>query len=492
MTKKNNQAIIVGAGIAGIATAIRLAVKGYQVTVYEGNTHAGGKLSRFKKGNYSFDAGPSLFTMPQYIDELFLLANKKTENYFKYKKLDEVCRYFWSDGTTLFANANTDFFANEVETKTQSTAAQLRKYLKKSSTIYRITHHVFLEKSLHKIATYLSINTLKSIFNFGKIDAFKTMAQANEALFTDPKMAQYANRFATYNGSNPYQAPATLNVIPHLEQNMGAYFPENGMYSIVQSLVKLAEELGVKFYYNSPVNEICVQHKTVTGVIVKQQFIPANLVISNMDIYFTYTQLLRKQAQPIKILQQQRSSSALIFYWGVKGSFTQLGLHNILFSNDYKAEFDAIFKQKAIAPDATIYINISSKHKPDDAPKGCENWFVMINVPNNTGQNWEALIAQARTNIINKINQQFGINLESLIETENILDPRSIQTNTQSYQGSLYGTSSNSQFAAFLRHANFSSKIKNLYFAGGSVHPGGGIPLSLLSAKIVANLIKPQ
>lgn len=483
------KAIIIGAGIAGIATAIRLAVKGYQVTVYEANAYPGGKLAHFKQGDYSFDAGPSLFTMPQYVTELFKLAHKNTDDYFTYKKLDEVCRYFWADGTKFSASANTHIFANEVEKNTKSKASELSKYLSKSRTIYKITHHVFLEKSLHKLATYLSLKTLKSVFNFGNIDAFRTMAQANQSFFTDPKMQQYANRFATYNGSNPYKAPATLNVIPHLEQNLGTYFPCKGMYSIVQSLVKLANDLGVKFIYNTLVDEICVKNKTVSGILVKQNFVPANVVVSNMDVYFTYTRLLKNHKAPNKILQQERSSSALIFYWGIKQKFTSLGLHNILFSNNYKTEFETIFDKKTIPTDATIYINISSKHKPNDAPPDCENWFVMINVPNNTGQNWDELIAQARTNIIAKINQQFKVDLETLIVNESILDPRQIESRTFSYQGSLYGTSSNNQFAAFLRHANFSSKIKNLYFAGGSVHPGGGIPLSLLSAKIVSNLI---
>ena len=189
-------------------------------------------------------------------------------------------------------------------------------------------------------------------------------------------------------------------------------------------------------------------------------------------------------------MKQERSSSALIFYWGIKKTFATLGLHNIFFSEDYKAEFDAMFKQQAIHPDPTVYINISSKMQVSDAPQGCENWFTMINVPNNTGQNWDALIAEARKNIIKKLNKNLGIDLESLIENESILDPRTIESRTSSFRGSLYGTSSNSQFAAFLRHANFSKSIKNLYFVGGSVHPGGGIPLALLSAKIVADMVK--
>lgn len=486
------KAIIIGSGIAGIATAIRLAVDKNDVSVYEANDYPGGKLSQFEQGGYRFDAGPSLFTMPQYVDELFKLSGKKPTDYFEYEKLDEVCRYFWDDKTHLTAYADADKFAEEIEKNTTSTKQEIKTFLKKSETIYDITHEVFLEKSLHLLNTYTNVNTTKSFLRFGEIDAFRTMAKANQSFFTDPKMVQYANRFATYNGSNPYQAPATLNVIPHLEQNFGAYFPKNGMYDITLSLVKLAEDLGVKFHYNKKVDEILIENKKVKGIKVKDEIIEAEIVASNMDVYFTYKQLLKDEAQPQKILRQERSSSALIFYWGIKKEFPQLGLHNIFFSDNYQEEFDYLFRRKTIFNDPTVYINISSKFKKDDAPKGCENWFTMINVPNNIGQNWEDFKAEARANIIKKLNKNLNIDLESLIETEAVLDPVLIESRTSSYRGSLYGTSSNGQFAAFLRHANFTKKIKNLYFVGGSVHPGGGIPLALLSAKIVTDIIKKE
>ena len=484
------KAIIVGAGIAGIGTAIRLSVKGYHVEVFEANSYAGGKLSSFTQGDYRFDAGPSLFTMPQYVNELFLLASKKVEDYFTYQKLDEVCRYFWEDGTTLTASSNVEEFAKEIEKKTSSKAQEIKFFLSKSETIYQITHRVFLEKSLHKLATFISLNTLKSFLKIGQIDAFRTMAKANQSFFTDEKMVQYANRFATYNGSNPFQAPATLNVIPHLEQHFGAFFPDKGMVDITNSLVQLAIDLGVKFHFNKKIEEITLKDKKVNGIKVDNQLIESDIVVSNMDVYFTYKRLLKDEKQPKKILKQERSSSALIFYWGIKKEFSELGLHNIFFTNDYEKEFEHIFKSKTLYQDPTVYINISAKHKKDDAPQGCENWFTMINVPNNIGQDWEAFKIEARQNIIKKLNKALNIDLETLIENETILDPVLIESRTSSYQGSLYGTSSNNQFAAFLRHANFSNKIKDLYFVGGSVHPGGGIPLALLSAKIVAEQIE--
>lgn len=485
------RAIIIGAGIAGIATAIRLAVKGYAVQVFEANSYPGGKLSQIEHNGYRFDAGPSLFTMPHYIDELFELAGHHPRKEFNYQKLDTLCNYYYPDGTAFTAYADEDKLAAEIAVHTSEEEASIKRYFKNSAAIYAITDHVFLQRSLHRLKNYLRWHTVKSVLRLPRIDALRTMHRANQSFFADKRLVQYADRFATYNGSNPYQAPATLNVIPHLEQHFGAYFPQGGMYSITTALVKLAESLGVQFKYDSPVDEIVLEGLKAKGIKLKDRFIEADVVVSNMDVWFTYHKLLKQHPKlhPKRILRQERSSSALIFYWGIKKQFTQFDLHNIFFSADYEAEFNAIWKQKTISADPTVYLNISSKRKPDDAPAGCENWFVMINVPANVGQDWDTLIAEARKNILNKLSRKLGLCIEQLIDSESVLDPRSIESKTSSYQGSLYGTSSNGRFAAFLRHANRQSKIKNLYFCGGSVHPGGGIPLSLLSAKIVSEWI---
>ncbi|MFC4211553.1 1-hydroxycarotenoid 3,4-desaturase CrtD [Pedobacter lithocola] len=483
------KAIIIGAGIAGIASAIRMAVKGYSVEVFESNPYAGGKLSEINIQGFRFDAGPSLFTMPQYVDELFTLAGKNPKDYFEYEKLDEICRYFYEDGLKLTAYADVTKFGAELAEKTNSNAAEVDSFLAKSKIIYAVTHKVFLERTLHKVKSYLHWDTLKSVFRFGNIDAFRTQNKANESFFKDRRIVQLFNRYATYNGSNPYQAPATLNVIPHFEYHFGAFLPKKGMYSITLALVKLAEDVGVKFDFNQKVDAIDYQNKKIKGILVGGKFVAADTVISNLDIWFTYKTLLKNLPPPTKLLNQERSSSALIFYWGIKNIHPDLDLHNILFASSYETEFDTIWKEKSIPHDPTIYINITSKHIKNDAPEGCENWFVMINVPANNGQEWDQLIKEARQNIIEKINRILKKDISEDIICEEILDPRSIEFKTGSYQGSLYGNSSNNQFAAFLRHPNFISKISGLYFCGGSVHPGGGIPLALLSAKIIGDEI---
>ena len=485
------QALIVGAGIGGIATSIRLAAKGYRVQVFEANSYPGGKLSEIHVGDYRFDAGPSLFTLPEQVEALFELAGKDMSAYFAYDQLPVITHYFWSDGLRLKAYAEPQRFAEEVEARTGEPAQSVLRLLNKSRELNDITSHVFLEKSLHKLSTFLAPETIRSILQLHRIDAFRSMHRANASYFRDPRVVQLFDRYATYNGSDPYQAPATLNIIPHLEYNLGAYFPRGGMYQITQGLYRLALDLGVTYHFDTPVDQILVEQGQAVGLRIGQERIKADVVVSNADVVPTYRRLLPDQAAPERTLRQPRSSSALIFYWGVRRSFPELDVHNIFFSDDYQEEFRYIWEKESIFSDPTVYVNITSKRNPDDAPAGCENWFTMINVPCDTGQDWDALIPQARSRIIDKLSEMLQVDLEPLIEAEAVLEPRTIQSKTSSYLGALYGSSSNNKFAAFLRHPNFSRKIENLYFCGGSVHPGGGIPLSLLGARIVGDLV-PQ
>lgn len=491
MRRTDNRVAVIGAGIAGLASAIRLRQHGLEVDVYEQAEYPGGKLAEFQMDGFRFDAGPSLFTMPYLIDELFQLAGKNPKEYFDYESLEVICQYFYEDGTQLSAYSDPEKFASEVEKKTQESASSVRQLLARSEELYNITSHVFLERSLHKLSTYLRKDTIDSMLKLHKLDAFRSMHKANEQMFKDPRVVQLFDRYATYNGSNPFKAPATLSIIPHLEYNMGAYFPKGGMYSIPKSLHRLATDLGVRFHFDSKVNRILYQGKQIKGVEVNGEKIDTQTVVSNMDVVPTYRKLLPDFDPPERILRQSRSSSALVFYWGVEGNYDHLSLHNIFFSKNYEREFDHIWQQKTVDQDPTIYINISSKQNPADAPANAENWFVMINTPADEGQDWEHIINESREHIIEKLSRMLNIDLASRIVCERILDPRLIASRTSSFQGALYGNSSNSRFSAFLRHANFSSKLKGLYFCGGSVHPGGGIPLCLLSAKIVSEIVIP-
>ncbi|NNC60968.1 MAG: phytoene desaturase, partial [Eudoraea sp.] len=286
-----------------------------------------------------------------------------------------------------------------------------------------------------------------------------------------------------------YQTPGIMSLIPHLEMHYGTFIPKGGMHRISMSLFELAKDQGICFHFNEKVDEIVLEDGKAKGVTTSKTNYSADILVSNMDIYPTYKRLLPGLKPPTKTLQQERSSSALIFYWGIKGTFKELDLHNIFFSDDYKGEFKSIFKDKTLSDDPTVYVNITTKDVPGDAPPGCENWFVMINAPGDYGQDWTTLKNKARSLILEKLSACLQRAVEPLIVTEHVLDPVGIQENTSSYRGALYGAASNSRFAAFLRHPNFTRQVQNLYFCGGSVHPGGGIPLCLLSAKIVGDLV---
>ncbi|WP_299665497.1 1-hydroxycarotenoid 3,4-desaturase CrtD [uncultured Polaribacter sp.] len=484
------KAVIVGSGIAGIASAIRLRNKGYAVKVLEKNSYPGGKLTQLSGNGFRFDAGPSLFTMPNLVTELFKISGKNPFDYFNFEKLDILCNYFYEDGTKISANSDINIFANQIAQKTTDSAKSVKNHLKKSKFIYGATEKQFLNKSLHKISSFLSFSTLISTLKLPFLTIFSSMNQVNERAFKDPKTIQLFNRYATYNGSNPYKAPGILNIIPHLEFGLGAYLPKGGMHEITNSLVKLAKEIGVEFYFNEEVTTIRIENNLAKSVSTKSANYPADIVICNADIHTVYEKLIPSEKKLKKVDRQERSSSALIFYWGIGKEFPALDVHNIMFTEDYKTEFNHLFDSKTIYEDPTVYINITSKKIKADAPKGKENWFVMINVPSVYNQDWDKIILEARQNILSKISRNLGENIENLIEFEELLTPQLIQDKTNSFKGSLYGTSSNNRFSAFFRHKNFSSKYKNLYFCGGSVHPGGGIPLALYSAKIIDKLIK--
>ena len=484
--------IIIGSGMGGLSAGIRLAAGGHDVTIFERNSYAGGKLSEFSVNGYRFDAGPSLFTRPDLVEELYEICGEDPVKLFPYYQLETLCHYFYEDGKRIQASADIASLAKELEEKLGVPKEKTIQHLKRAAEMYDLTKPVFLDNSLHKLSTFISKKAFRALFNLHRIDSLRSMFRANTSRFKVPQAVQLFNRYATYNGSNPYKAPATLNLIAHLEYNLGAYLPANGMHQITESLVQLAENKGVKFEFNTQVEKIRVKEMKVEGVEAGGKFYEADVVVSNMDAYYTYLKLLNDEKAALKILKQERSSSALIFYWGIGQEFKELDVHNIFFAEDYKKEFENLFDSKELYHDPTVYVHISSKLVKSDAPAGGENWFVMINAPAKRGLYTEETIAVTRKHIIAKLERMLNKPVEKLIAAESVLTPDEIDSKTGSYLGSLYGTSSNSRLAAFLRHPNFSRKIEGLYFCGGSVHPGGGIPLALLSGKIVSKLINKR
>lgn len=483
------KAAVIGSGIGGLAIAIRLAKKGWKVTVFEKNERPGGKISEIRMNGYRFDTGPSLFTLPELAEKLFDLCGENIHEKLPFELLENNCRYFFADKTVFNFYHDKQKLKTEILAKTTENPENIFRRLTKSKEVYELSAPVFLYSSFRKLSDFNTEPYKKIALQLYKLNFFKSMHNANNSDFTDQNIVQLFDRYATYNGSNPYKAPATLNMIAHLENNIGAFFPLKGMYSIVESIYRLAEKVGVEFKFRTLAEKIIVKNGRATGIGFNSQIEDFDLVVSDSDCRFVAEKMLENHPLKHRLAKAELSSSALIFYWGIRQTFDELDVHNIIFSKDYQSEFNKLWNEKTITDDPTVYIFVSSKISKSDAPKDSENWFVMINTPPHNTNLTDELIYEARKNIIKKINQTLQVDVEQLIECEQFVTPYLIEKNTLSKNGALYGNSSNSMFAAFLRHPNRLSGIKNLYFTGGSVHPGGGIPLCLASAEIVDNEI---
>ncbi len=482
----NKKSIVIGAGIAGLATAIRLRKQGFEVKIFESAHIAGGKIREYTWQDFRFDCGPSLFTLPELVDELFVLCGKNPGDYFNYRPLQSITRYFYEDGIEINAFAEPGKFAKEVKDKLKVDEEIVLRFLQKQEKSYRLLAPIFLENSIHQFAKLFKFRNIPALWHVSNPKFLWSMNKVNHDWFRENHLISLFNRYGTYNGSNPYVMPSLFNIISHLEHNVGAYLPEKGMKDIVNSVYKLAVEEGVEFEFGSYVDKINVEEGKATGIRSNGMNYMADVVVSNMDVNNTFSKLLPEVKPPKIYLNNQKSTSALIFHWSIVGEYPKLDLHNILFANDYKEEFECLFDKQTIYYDPTIYIYISSKMVKTDAPQNHENWFVMINTPH-LG-NWKLDVDAVKKNILRKIEKYTSIKIGDRILNENIITPEQLAETTHSYLGSLYGASSNSIISAFLRHPNF-SKVRNLYFCGGTVHPGGGIPLALMSAKIAASLI---
>ena len=283
---------IVGSVIGGIALAICMACLGQKVVIFEANDYPGGKLSQIELGGYRFDAGPSLFTLPKLVDELFELAGKNPKDYFNYVRLPEICKYFWTDGTRLTTHADAQETAAEMAKTLGEEEANMAAFLKGLQEKYEIISELFLENSLQDHKTWTSKKAIRGYLNIPNLGLFSTMHAYHVRKFKHPKTVQLFDRYATYNGSNPYQTPATLSVIPNLEYNIGAYIPIGGMISITHSLCRLAQELGVEFRMNEKVEEIVTEGQRAVGIKTAKGIFAFDHVASNMDIRPSYKKLL--------------------------------------------------------------------------------------------------------------------------------------------------------------------------------------------------------
>lgn len=477
----SKKVVIVGAGIGGLAAACLMSGKGYEVTVLEKNDKVGGKLNELRLGGFRFDTGPSLLTMPWILDALFDECGVRREDYIELDQLSSLCTYYFADGTRFVSYQDSDAASEEVNRIAHEDVQNYRDFLKYSQHLFDMTASTFIYHPLRQWTDLLRLPLADVL----KIDAFTTVSKRVDASFDSQYLRQFFKRFTTYNGSSPFKAPATLNVIPHVELNTGGYYINGGMYELARALHRLSVEKGTRYEMGRNVESIIVDSGFAKGVIADGIRYESDIVISNADAYETYLKMLDQKnvsRWTRKITEStEPSCSGYVLLLGTNKKWEMLDHHTIFFSSDYKNEFEDIFERGQLPLSPTIYVANTSQTDAAHAPDGGSNLFVLVNAPY-LQDGFDGGSVNYSEQIINELERR-GLNglRESIIE-QSIITPADFYHQYRSNKGSIYGTSSNNAFSAFLRPRNRSAEVKNLWLTGGSTHPGGGIPLCIISA----------
>ncbi len=487
-----SEIIIVGGGLGGLAAAIRLANAGYRVRLLEKNERVGGKLNIVAADGYRFDTGPSLLTMPWVVRDLFESVGRRMDESLEITPVDPVCRYRWPDGTTWEHRAALPDLVREITQLSPPDVIGFFRFMAFAARIYQATAGPFL---LAPFRGWRDFVTPRFLTDAPALDPLHTVDQAVRRYIRSPHLRQVFNRYATYNGSSPYRAPATFAIIPYIEFAEGGWYIKGGMYRLAEALLELATSLGVEIETRAEVTEVRIRNGMAQGVRLGDgRQIDADRVIVNVDALHGLRHLVapehRRRWHNRRIDAIEPSCSGFVLLLGIDRDYAQLAHHNIFFSADYPAEFRAIFELGAPAPDPTIYVAATCRSDPEHAPPGGMNLFVLVNAPaTNERVRWERE-AQGYRDLVIRVLERRGLsNVQQHIRFEQIITPGDFAARYHGWRGSLYGPSSNSLLSAFLRPPIVAPDVRRLYFVGGATHPGGGIPLVLLSGRAVATAI---
>ncbi|GAC1319361.1 MAG: phytoene desaturase family protein [Acidimicrobiales bacterium] len=474
---------IVGAGIGGLAAAIRLAAAGHAVTVFERNPVIGGKLACYERDGFRFETGPSLLTLPAVFDDLLALAGMRLPGVVP---LDTACAYQFSDGRGFRTRRTLDETVAEVEAFSPGSGGAWRAFHERGRRVWNVSERTFFAGPMDSPVTLL--RRMRSPRDLAAVDPLPSLAQRAARSFTDPRLRQWAERYATYAGSSPYRAPATLACIPFIEQEHGCWYLAGGLPTLATALGEAAAKLGVEIRTGADVARLSVRGGRVTGVELATGLIePADVVVSDADAHHVYRDLLPHPGRLRRVRRAGQSSSAFVLLLALDGHTPGISHHNVSFSADYRREFAEIFDEAAPPADPTVYVCNASVTDPTAAPPGAEGWFVLVNVPSAGPADWTRDGPTYRDKILDVLATR-GWEVRPRMRWCEVITPTDIEARYRAVGGAIYGSSSNGRRSAFLRASN-RGPVAGLYLVGGSAHPGGGLPLVALGGRIVAEMI---
>lgn len=484
-------ALVIGAGIGGIATAARLAKNGYDVTVLEKESTPGGRCNQVLRDGHRFDIGPTLFLMPEIWEETFAALGQKMSDYLELKRIDPTYKVHFDDGLQLELTSNLGEMQRQLERVEKSGFTGFLSYMAEGSKHYKTSLEKFVGRNFYNVFEYFSPGNLPLLFQLKALRKH----YANTGRFFQNEQLKAAFTFQNmYLGLSPYDAPATYSLLQYTELAEGVWYPMGGMYAAIQALVKIAERLGVRFIYNAPVKRIITSKSKVLGAVLENGTpFTADIFVGNADLPYIYKELLPENNEAKKLDQKLYTCSTIMFYWGVDKEYPQIAHHNVFLGGDYKDSFDQIFNDHTLPEVPSFYVHAPARTDPAAAPNGQETLYVLVPVGHldaRAEQDWDTLVDRARETVLARLAKEMGAeDLRGHIKFEIVYQPRVWKERFNLEKGAAFGLSHNFWQVGYLRPQNRHKQYKNLYFAGASTHPGTGLPIVLLSARLTTERI---
>ena len=483
----NKKVVIIGAGIGGLGTAGLFAKKGYEVTVLEKNEHAGGRANIFEAEGFRFDMGPSWYLAPDLFEHYFRLLGERVEDHLNLVRLTPSYRiFFQGDPETLEIHSDIEKDGRTFDAIEPGSSEKLKKYLAQSEYQYEVATKHFMYKNYDTVFDFFN----KRVMTEGqKLSVFSKMHNFVTRFFKTRKLQQVMEYTMVFLGTSPYEAPAIYNLMSHMDFNQGVFYPQGGFYELIKALVRVAEKNGAKVRTKAAVAEIMVSYGKASGVRLENgEVVEADIVISNADYQFTETRLLPESSQTYKKKYWDKkvlAPSAFILYLGVKEKMPQLIHHNLLFSDDWRKNFDEIYKDPKLPNEPSLYVCAPSVTDPNVAPEGKENLFVLVPIASGLDISEERKQEYA-DHVLERMEREMGLEgLREKIEYMRIYTVEDFLKDYNSFKGTALGLAHTIWQTAIFRPNNRSKKVSNLFYVGAGTNPGIGTQICLISAELV-------
>ncbi|HXZ05690.1 MAG TPA: phytoene desaturase family protein [Ktedonobacteraceae bacterium] len=484
-------ALVIGAGLGGIATAARLARAGFSVKVLEKQDAPGGRCSQLIRDGHRFDTGATLFLMPGVFAETYTALGEDMEDHLELHRIDPTYRIRFEDSTELALTSNLNAMETQLEAIEPGSFGGLLRYLVEGYESYHLCLQRFVGRNFYHFTEYFSLQNLPLLI---KLKALVKHYDNIGHYFHDSHLKAAFTFQNMYLGLSPFDAPATYSLVQYTELAEGVWYPRGGIYRVIESLASVAEDLGVNFMYNTPVQQIEVDGNRATGVVLQDgSRLSADVIVANADLPYVYSHLLPDSAEAHRLERLKYTCSAIMFYWGVDRLYPQLGTHNVFLADDYRTSFDRIFHDHLLPDEPSFYVHAPARTDSSAAPIGQDTLMVLVpagHLDAGTAQDWDTLLARARSAVIHRLAASTGIvDLEQHLKCEVSYTPRDWLSLFNLAKGAAFGLSHNFMQVGFLRPHNRHQQYSNLYFVGSSTHPGTGLPMVLLSARLTTERI---